>query len=127
MLLVAAGGCDDRPKRVSVGGVVLLDGKPLDRGQILFVPEGGRPSNSKIQQDGSFELSCFEDEDGALLGKHRVAVSAKTVITEDNVKWHAPSQYANYMTSGLTVEVTESVDDLVIELETPKKKARRSR
>ena len=96
--------------------MVLLDGKPLDKGQLTFVPEGGRPSNAQIQPDGSFELRCFEEDDGAILGTHRVAVSSRTVYTEDNVKWHAPARYANYRTSGLTVEVTKAVDDLVIKL-----------
>lgn len=127
VLTAALAGCDDRPKRVSVEGVVLLDGEPLTQGQLVFVPAGGRPSNAKIRDDGTFELRCYGENDGALLGTHRVAVSAKTVVSEDNVKWHAPRRYANYVTSGLTVEVTESVDDLVIELTSDEEKARGGR
>ena len=103
---------------------VLIDGKPLHKGNITFVPEGGRPSAAKIESDGRFELRCFDDDDGALLGTHRVAVSAKDIISETNIKWHAPAEYSDYQTSGLTVEVTEAVDDLVIELTWDGKKPR---
>ncbi|QDT00957.1 hypothetical protein HG15A2_42990 [Adhaeretor mobilis] len=37
-------GCGDgRPERVAVSGVVLIDGKPLTHGSVLFVPGQGRP------------------------------------------------------------------------------------
>lgn len=116
-LLAMASGCGDgRPERASVSGKVLVDGKPLSKGNITFVPEGGRPSVARIQPDGSFELSCFDDDDGAIIGTHQVAISAKDIISEDNIKWHAPPKYSDYRNSGLTVEVTEPTDDLVIEL-----------
>lgn len=115
--IVAAVGCNDgRPKRVTVSGTVLLDGEPLTKGSVIFVPEGGRPSNGKIGPDGRFVLRCFDDDDGALLGVHRVAVAAKEILSESNIKWYAPSRYADYRTSGLSVEITESVDDLVLSL-----------
>lgn len=113
---LAIAGCDDRPKRVSVEGVVLIDGKPVEKGNLVFVPEGGRPSSARIGPDGRFVLRCFEKDDGALLGTHRVAVSAKDIISENNIKWYAPPKYSDYRTSGITVEITEAVEDLVIEL-----------
>ena len=119
VLLLTTVGCGDgRPKRVTVAGKVMVDGQPLTKGNVIFVPEGGRPSSGAIGEDGRFVLRCFDDDDGALLGVHRVAVSAKDIISENNVKWHAPMRYSDYQTSGLTVEITESVDDLVLELST---------
>ena len=125
--LLLLGGCNDgNPQRVAVEGKVLVDGEPLTRGSIMFVPEGGRPSSSRIASDGSFVLGCFHDNDGALLGVHKVAVIAKTIVSDSKVKWHAPRRYNNYMNSGLTVEVTEPIHDLVIELTTEDDKKRRS-
>ena len=114
--LLAAGCGDGRPKRVSIAGSVTVDGKPLTQGNVIFVPEGGRPSSGKVEPDGRFVLRCFEEDDGALLGRHRIAVTAKDIISENNIKWHAPARFAGFQSSGLEVEITESVDDLLIEL-----------
>lgn len=112
-------GCGDgKPKRVTVAGTVLLDGKPLQQGNLIFVPENGRASNAKIGPDGRFKLRCYDEDDGALLGTHRVAVSAKKIISENNIQWYAPARYSDYRTSGITIEITESVDDLEIPLTT---------
>lgn len=117
VLSVFVTGCiDGRPKRVTVAGKVTVDGAPLTKGNVIFVPEGGRPSSGKVQQDGRFVLRCFEDDDGALVGRHRVAVTAKDIISETNIVWHAPPRFSGYQSSGLEVEITESVDDLHIEL-----------
>lgn len=117
VLLFTVVGCEDgQPKRVSVAGRVLIDGEPLTRGNIMFVPEGGRPSSGTIGDDGRFVLRCFDSDDGALVGTHRVAISAKEIISENNVNWHAPPKYSDYTTSGLTYEINEPTDSLIIEL-----------
>jgi hypothetical protein len=95
---------------------VLIDGRPLGRGNIKFVPENGRPSAGKIGQDGSFTLTCYDGNDGALLGNHRVQVASNRIISDSKIEWFAPPTYADFRTSGITVEVTEPVDDLKIEL-----------
>ena len=123
-LVVLTGCSDGNPPRVSVAGTVLVDGQPLTKGSITFVPVGGRPSRGTIGQDGRFELACFHDDDGALLGEHRVSVISRT-INGSKVQRHAPSRYANHHTSGIKVEITEPVDDLVIELTSKDDKKRR--
>lgn len=125
-LVITATGCSDGlPTRVPVSGKVLVDGEPINKGRIMFYPEGGRPAYSKIQQDGSFTLSCFKKNDGAQVGLNRVSVLSRTIISENNVEWYAPSHYANQHTSGIEVEITEPLDDLVIELTSKDVKKRR--
>ncbi len=128
MLIAAAVGCSDgRPKRVAISGTVMIDGEPVKGGSIRFVPEGARPSSSDLDTEGRFTLRCFGDDgnDGAVLGTHRVEVAAREVIGE-KVKWYAPQEYSDFRSSGLTVEVTEPTDSLVIELTWDgKKKPRR--
>jgi hypothetical protein len=115
--LVALSGCGDgRPARVPVAGVVLIDGQPLTRGNISFVPANGRPSFGKIGQDGKFTLTCYDGADGAILGKHRVQVTANRGISESKIEWFAPRKYADFRTSELEIDVTKPVDDLKIEL-----------
>lgn len=115
--VAATSGCGDRrPERVPVAGIVLIDGQPLNRGNIKFVPKNGRPSAGKIGPDGRFNLTCYDGNDGALLGTHRVQVSSSNIISDNKIEWFAPQQYADFRTSGIEVEVTESVEDLKIEL-----------
>ncbi len=114
--LILAGGCNDgRPTRVPVSGQVLIDGKPLTVGDVKFVPDGARPSSGRIDESGRFVLTCYDGEDGAVPGIHRVQVSASD-INQSKVRWHAPIKYANFRTSGITFDLTEATDFLVIEL-----------
>jgi hypothetical protein len=120
--ILASTGCDDgRPERVTVSGRVLIDGKPLTIGNVKFVPNGARPSSGKLDQDGRFTLTCFDGNDGAVPGLHRVQVSAMEVVDQNKVRWLAPIRYANFRTSGIEIEITEPVDDLTIELSSDEK------
>lgn len=116
MLVVALGCSDGRPKRVAVSGQVLVDGKPVPGGSIQFVPEGARPSSSDLDEDGRFSLRCFEKDDGAVTGTHRVKVAARAIDAKGKVRWYAPEKYADIDLADLTVDITEPTDSLVIEL-----------
>ena len=116
LVLAVLVGCDDRPTRVRVSGVVTIDGQPLDRGNIKFVPKNGRPSAGTIGPDGRFTLTCYDGNDGALLGTHRVQVAANRIISDSKIEWFAPPKYADFRTSEISVEVTAPVDDVKIEL-----------
>jgi hypothetical protein len=121
-VVVAIGCGDGRPTRVPVSGQVLIDGQPLTRGSVKFVPSNGRPSSGKIAEDGRFTLTCYDGTDGALLGKHRVQVSANRIISDNKIEWYAPRNYADFRSSGIEIEVTQPVDDVRIELKSDGKK-----
>jgi hypothetical protein len=115
--IATIGGCGDgRPARVAVSGVVLIDGQPLTRGFVKFVPTNGRPSVGAIAEDGKFVLTCFDGSDGAIPGVHRVQVSSNRIISNTKIEWYAPSKYADFRTSEIEIEVLEPVDNLTIEL-----------
>ncbi|MBN2580628.1 MAG: hypothetical protein JXB10_16705 [Pirellulales bacterium] len=117
LLLPTVLGCgDSRPARVPVSGRVLIDGKPLETGFIQVYPKGNRPASSPIASDGSFTLTTFDDHDGCVIGKHRVAVQPQKVINATTTKWFAPKKYTNRKTSGLEIEVNGPRDDLEINL-----------
>lgn len=108
-------GCgDDRPSRVLISGQVLIDGKPVPKGYVRFIPANGRPSTGKLDAEGRFTLGCFEPGDGAIVGSHRVEVNGKEFIDDTHVRWHAPKKYAQADTSGLTQEVSAPNDSLII-------------
>jgi hypothetical protein len=115
-LLLSCGCGDGRPSRVPVAGRVLIDGKPLAKAGVRFYPTGGRSSSGKTDIDGRFVLTCYEPNDGALVGNHQVVVAAIEEISGNTVKWHAPKKYAEPTTSGLQANIDGPIDDLKFDL-----------
>ena len=119
-LVVSCGailGCGDgRPDVAAVSGRVTIDGKPLTKGAISFIPAKGRQAGGAIESDGRYELTCFEKGDGAILGEYKVAINGVEYLSETLLKWHAPKKYSNVATSGLTATIDGPRDDLNFEL-----------
>jgi hypothetical protein len=101
---------------VPVSGRVLIDGEPVEHGNIRIFPQDERAASGKLGPDGRFELTTYEKGDGCVLGTHAVTVNALEPIDANSQRWHAPEKYRNVETSGLTLEVTEATDNAVIEL-----------
>jgi hypothetical protein len=68
-------GCDRGPTVYPVSGTVKFpDGRPLAQGWVEFRPGEAQPAHNargQIRSDGSFQLTTFEPNDGALPGRHR--------------------------------------------------------
>ena len=109
-------GCSEGVDRVKVTGQVLIDGKPVPAGAIRVYPKGARDSSSKIDSEGRFDLRSYNPGDGVPLGTHKVTISGREILKNRQQKWHAPPKYSRIGSSGLTLEVTGSTDDAVIEL-----------
>ncbi len=82
LALLACFGCEGRPSTqppspaLPVQGRVFFRGKPLTQGRITFEPtDGGRDATGTIKPDGSFVLSTFGQDDGALPGVHTVKIT----------------------------------------------------
>lgn len=113
-LLGAGCGGGDRP--VPVKGTVTYRGKPLEQGDILFYPEGGRPASGKIVAGQITDVTTFVHNDGVLPGKCRVAVQA-VENANDMYKKHRsliPDTYATPEKSGLTAEVTRASENTLV-------------
>jgi HEAT repeat protein len=76
-LAVGLAGCRGQGKPVKVEGSLTLDGKPFSGATITFVPaEGsGRSASGLSEQDGSFRLTTFKPDDGALPGEYKITVT----------------------------------------------------
>jgi hypothetical protein len=104
------GGDPYAVKTVSAAGTATYQGKPVSKGTILFQPvdEKGRPASGTIE-DGKFTLTTYREGDGAVPGKHKVAVvvteEKKTKDGDTTVKYIIPERYASAETSGVEVEV----------------------
>ncbi len=123
-VLYAAGCGDARFDYAPVSGQVLLDGEPVEKARVVFMPratgdslEAGPYSNGETDSEGRFELRSVEarPHDGAVVGTHRVVVSTRRsrldpedpdieIVTEPE---RIPRQYTNYRSTPLTIEVPE--------------------
>jgi hypothetical protein len=82
-IVEAFSGCGDDsglPKRYPVSGTVSHNGKPLEKGNINFAPDGpeGRAAGGTIV-DGRYSLTTHDPDDGAVPGKYKVSVIAKLI------------------------------------------------
>jgi hypothetical protein len=102
-------GCDSgKFQTAPVTGSVTLDGAPVTRGAVMFVPEAGRAARGVIQSDGTFTLTTYQDGDGALVGPHKVSVFFaldETMSADEMRKFRLPAKYAQPASSGLTCDV----------------------
>jgi hypothetical protein len=131
--LLLAGCGPRRPTTFPVTGTVTVGGKPVAGATVLFQPVGGGvPGRGVTTADGGFTLTTFEQGDGAIAGRHRVAVSKVTMsgvsATEDGVAapvtsgeiretWVTPRKYADVETSGLEVDVASGMAPVTFALE----------
>jgi hypothetical protein len=115
-IAVLSGCSDGRPERVPVSGKVLIDGQPLETGNIRVYAAANRAASGKIEPDGSFKLSTYEFGDGVVPGTHMVSVTASKLLNPKTVRWLAPKKFSDASTSGLTLEVTEPTSEAQIDL-----------
>jgi len=134
VLMTLAGCGREGPETVSVSGIVTLDGNPVAGASVMFMPQSaGRPATGLTDEEGRFQLTTFGDEDGALVGLHRVTVTLiKTtgfLADKDGLsgglapegareEWIVPQRYSNPETSGLTAEVRDGMVPVKLELTT---------
>jgi hypothetical protein len=102
---------------------VLLNGQPLEFGSVMFQPASGQPAIGEIQSDGTFTLSTFAPNDGAVVGTHKVRIAcyesqrrgaAKGPGEQSLGKLLIPMKYTLFDQSGLNAEVLEEENEPVV-------------
>jgi len=138
--IMLAGCGSDLPKTSSVNGKVTYDGQLVTQGTVTFYPKSGRSALGRIQSDGSYSLTTFAKEDGALLGQHVVTIEALRFTNVDKqpasleeelemarsgnsprvakAEWLVPKRYSQRNTSELTAEVKPSGAEINFDLPT---------
>lgn len=85
MLAGCGGGAVDSFGTLPVKGRVTFDGQPVTGAAIMFAPiaaseaagtKTGKPATGELDANGEFTLSTYEMGDGAVIGKHKVILSA---------------------------------------------------
>ena len=85
--LVGCGGGHD--PTYPVQGTVRVDGKVITAGSVAFESiepgsDGKRyTARGTIQNDGSFRLTTFTENDGAVAGRHRAMVMGSTIFAPE--------------------------------------------
>lgn len=139
LLIVAAAavcvpGCSsgDIPTYPVTGHVAFEDGQSLTTGGVVLcesleVQSDGMAimARAKIEADGTFELSTFDEGDGAVIGKHRVLVSAQRDADDYYKRGIVPrpvidERFEDYETSGLELVVEEGDNEFQIVVVAPK-------
>jgi len=129
-LLLAGCGKSPEAGTVSLNGTVTLDGKPIDQASVAFIGNNGaRLASATTDKAGKFTIR-------AALGKNAVAVSKASpapvipateepqlMPTEQEyaklqqaAKSEIPAKYADPKTSGLSIDVTEGMQDVELAL-----------
>jgi hypothetical protein len=128
LCLLALGGCGGSgPDVVEVEGTLTRGGKPVPNLSLTFMPDEGRPSNGRADENGHFRLSYDPERDGAKVGMHTVTVSYKAGSAAEEfgsvkVKHHPEEQaildkYGGAGKEPLRIEIKEATDDLEIKLD----------
>jgi hypothetical protein len=139
---LALAGCGPRrPACYAVTGKVTYGGRAVEQGTITFYPEQGRSSSGRIQPDGTYRLTTFEEGDGALPGKHVVTIQATAVSgpaqpssfeeelaqgqsggasgggSTGTVEWLVPEMYSRRETTTLSAVVETQANQIDFDIE----------
>ena len=124
--LMVAGGCRkqsaaDRVPVVPVAGAVAFEGQPIPGALVVFHPLSGAasqtlPARGTVQDDGTFQLTTYEANDGASPGEYKVTVEWRRLISDNgDVKAGPnvlPPRYSRPQTTDLVVRVAEGSNHL---------------
>jgi hypothetical protein len=123
LALAFLAGCGEGKTAPVNGRVKFKDGSDasvLAGYSLTFESDEGKSSAvGDVNADGTFKLSTFGANDGAVPGKYRVAINQPNNPDPDKppIKSKLPAKYANLDSSGLTVEVKPGQNNIELELE----------
>ena len=114
-----------------VNGKVLYKGAPVTDATVTFMADGApRAATGMTNMNGEFQLTTFDNNDGAIVGEHKVTVSviippaqpmtlgelaAKGAPKTDTNK-SIPAIYASTETTPLKRKVEKGQNDITIEI-----------
>ncbi len=128
LLGTGCGGGGDNPSTAAVSGKVTRQGQPVSGGTVTFSPQAsadkkgppGKPAAGVVGPDGTFKLTTYAKDDGAVLGKHQVIyLPAPIEIDEAQHKEDSPppvSPFAGLKPSQTEVEVKAGSNTIDIDL-----------
>lgn len=128
LLGAGCGGGSDDPTTAAVSGKVTRGGQPVSGGTVMFSPRAsadkkgppGKPAASVVGTDGTFTLTTYAKNDGAVIGKHQVTYTPAPIeIDEKQHKEDSPpvvSPFDGLVPSKPDVEVKAGSNTIDIDL-----------
>lgn len=122
LALLVALGCGGGNTAPVNGQVKFKDGgdvSVLAGHTVAFEADADRMSGyGDIQADGTFKITTFSPDDGAIIGSHRVSITPPEPPPDAPLpKPILDPKYQNHTTSGLTVEIKPGTNNVEFELE----------
>ncbi len=126
--LAALAGCGSKGAEYTVApvkGKLVCRGQPVKGGHITFRPLQaaggkagitGKPASAEVKEDGTFVLSTYGKQDGAVVGKHEITYLPVAAGAQSYEEKPQPSPYAGLVPKPNQVEVKEGQNDFTIEL-----------
>jgi hypothetical protein len=130
-------GCKESgPTVIPVQGAVTLNGQPVEKANVLFMPDAGQPQAAAGITDaqGKFSLTTFigpKEYPGALPGAYKIVVTKSNMsgavadssglsidgmAANIQVEWIVPEKYSKPDTSGLSANVTPKIPSVQLDL-----------
>jgi hypothetical protein len=131
VLSLALAGCgNDQMRTAVVKGQVTYKGKPVPNGTVLFIPKvPGPTATGELSPDGTFSHTTYKKGDGAVLGTHRVVISAMEDTSHRLPEQRnplpppiVPDKYTSAATTDLEVEVQVGENNVTFELKDGRKR-----
>jgi hypothetical protein len=94
--VVCLSGCGGDQNLAVVYGKVTLNGEPLPKAFLTFIPQGGKgsPSYGKTDEAGRYEMQFSDSASGAWIGKNLVQISTADAINpEKTIPERVPPAY----------------------------------
>jgi hypothetical protein len=124
-LLALACGCNSGRQTVT-GKVLYDDGTPVTAGTVIAEATiDGKivGIQGNIESDGTYRMGGASPGDGALPGTYRVMIVAPALSDFEKGQGKKPAlggKYANFESSGITLDVKPGKNELPIKVERPK-------
>ena len=115
-------GCSEKPFPLAkASGICNCEGQPMSGGLLILSPihdpatHGdkrlvGKPAQGLIQPDGTFVLSTYGTNDGAVIGRHSVYLNLGVLDDDD------PEPPCKFAPENLVIEITPGNNQLEINL-----------
>ncbi len=119
LLMISFVGCGKTGADIApVTGRITLDGKPLEKADVVFQPEGSKPpSSARTDTDGRYQLVYKRGVMGGAIGSNTVRITISSEVVAN-----PPSIPARYNTaSELTKEVKSGQNEFNFDLTTNEK------
>lgn len=128
LIAIGCGSGADGFSTAAVSGKVTRQGQPVSGGTVSFIPQtaankdghSGKPAAGVVSPDGTYQLTTYISNDGAIIGKHQVTYTPAPIEIDENqdpeTAQPAVSPFDGLKPSNSEVEVKSGSNTINIEL-----------